>query len=118
MFTTRICDIVRSTTCVERPAPIAMRVRRSNLDQLLDQRFSNYQRFALAVQCNTRPITITETVKYDMSSVPPGATCHIQTFLVNGLPHMNLNVTQFEDPCVDPHTSNTANCVSLATVRC
>ena len=63
MFTTHICDIVRRTTCVERPAPIARRVRRSNLDQLLDQRFSNDQGFALAVQCNTRPITTTETVQ-------------------------------------------------------
>ena len=118
MFTTHICDIVRRTTCVERPAPIARRFRRFNLDKLLDQRFSNDQGFALAVQCNTCPITITETVQYDMPSVPPGATCHIRTFLVNGVPHINLNVTQFEDPCVDPHTSDTANCVSLATVRC
>ena len=80
MFTTHICDIVRRTTCVERPASIARRVRRSNSDQLLDQTFSNDHVFALALQCNTRPVTITETVQYDMSSVPPGATCHIQRF--------------------------------------
>ena len=68
--------------------------------------------------CSPRLVTRTETAEYDISQLPAGSTCQVETFTIDDQTDIHINTTEYENPCEDHITSDRFVCILTATVRC
>ena len=74
--------------------------------------------FGIFHDCSTRLVTRTETAEYDISQLPVGSTCQVETFTIDDQTYIHINTTEYEYPCEDHITSDRFVCILTATVRC